>query len=86
MVAGTVPLTLKFISRLTLCSVDNSEWMRNGDYLPTRWDAQADAVNIVFDVKTSSNPESRVGLITMAGKRCVSRGMGEMFVGGSVGA
>lgn len=52
-------------------SVDNSEWMRNGDYLPTRWDAQSDAVNIVFDVKTSSNPESRVGLITMAGKRFV---------------
>jgi 26S proteasome regulatory subunit N10 len=43
--------------------------MRNGDYLPTRWDAQSDAVNIVFDAKTSSNPESRVGLITMAGKR-----------------
>ena len=50
-------------------SIDNSEWMRNGDYLPTRWDAQSDAVNIVFDAKTSSNPESRVGLITMAGKR-----------------
>lgn len=49
--------------------IDNSEWMRNGDYMPTRWDAQSDAVNIVFDVKINSNAESRVGLITMAGKR-----------------
>lgn len=54
---------------LILLSIDNSEWMRNGDYLPTRWDAQSDAVNLVFDAKTSSNPESRVGLISMAGKR-----------------
>lgn len=53
----------------TMVVIDNSEWMRNGDYMPTRWDAQSDAVNIVFDVKTNSNPESRVGLITMAGKR-----------------
>ena len=29
--------TLKFIS------LDNSDWMRNGDYLPSRLDAQQDA-------------------------------------------
>ena len=34
--------------------LDNSEWMRNGDYVPTRWDAQADAVNVLFDAKTNS--------------------------------
>lgn len=42
--------------------------MRNGDYVPTRWDAQADAVNILFDAKTNSHPENMVGVMSMAGK------------------
>uniref|UniRef100_A0A8C6LRG4 26S proteasome non-ATPase regulatory subunit 4 n=1 Tax=Nothobranchius furzeri TaxID=105023 RepID=A0A8C6LRG4_NOTFU len=46
--------------------VDNSEFMRNGDFLPTRLQAQQDAVNIVCHSKTRSNPENNVGLITMA--------------------
>lgn len=49
-----------------LFSVDNSEYMRNGDFLPTRLQAQQDAVNIVCHSKTRSNPENNVGLITMA--------------------
>ncbi|KAI9030806.1 hypothetical protein CLU79DRAFT_831339 [Phycomyces nitens] len=48
--------------------VDNSEWMRNGDYSPTRLVAQNEAVNLVFSSKTQDNPESTVGLMTMAGK------------------
>ncbi|OAD80389.1 hypothetical protein PHYBLDRAFT_153870 [Phycomyces blakesleeanus NRRL 1555(-)] len=48
--------------------VDNSEWMRNGDYSPTRLVAQNEAVNLVFSSKTQANPESTVGLMTMAGK------------------
>uniref|UniRef100_A0AAY5K899 26S proteasome non-ATPase regulatory subunit 4 n=1 Tax=Esox lucius TaxID=8010 RepID=A0AAY5K899_ESOLU len=40
--------------------------MRNGDFLPTRLQAQQDAVNIVCHSKTRSNPENNVGLITMA--------------------
>ncbi|GAC74711.1 hypothetical protein PANT_12d00102 [Moesziomyces antarcticus T-34] len=52
----------------TMLVLDNSEWMRNGDYTPTRWEAQADAVSMIFDAKTSSNPESEVGVMTMAGK------------------
>ncbi|XP_078526561.1 26S proteasome non-ATPase regulatory subunit 4 isoform X1 [Lissotriton helveticus] len=47
-------------------SVDNSEYMRNGDFLPTRLQAQQDAVNIVCHTKTRSNPENNVGLITLA--------------------
>ncbi|GCC17019.1 hypothetical protein chiPu_0022463, partial [Chiloscyllium punctatum] len=46
--------------------VDNSEYMRNGDFLPTRLQAQQDAVNIVCHSKTRSNPENNVGLITLA--------------------
>ncbi|KAL7420394.1 proteasome regulatory particle base subunit rpn10 [Cryptotrichosporon argae] len=48
--------------------LDNSEYMRNGDYMPTRFGAQAQAVSSVFTAKTDSNPESAVGLMTMAGK------------------
>uniref|UniRef100_A0A4W5P6A6 Proteasome 26S subunit ubiquitin receptor, non-ATPase 4 n=1 Tax=Hucho hucho TaxID=62062 RepID=A0A4W5P6A6_9TELE len=46
-----------FFSPTHLCpslisSVDNSEYMRNGDFLPTRLQAQQDAVNIVCRSKT----------------------------------
>ncbi|RHZ74147.1 hypothetical protein Glove_227g5 [Diversispora epigaea] len=52
----------------TMLVLDNSEWMRNGDYTPTRLEAQKDAVNLIFGSKTQSNPENTVGLLTMAGK------------------
>lgn len=48
--------------------VDNSESSRNGDYLPTRFEAQADAVSLIYSAKTQANPESSVGLMTMGGK------------------
>ncbi|KAI0012924.1 von Willebrand factor type A domain-containing protein [Xylariaceae sp. FL0662B] len=48
--------------------VDNSESSRNGDYTPSRFDAQADAINIIFENITQSNPESSVGLMSMGGK------------------
>ena len=43
--------------------------MRNGDYSPSRLEAQNDAVTYLFNAKTQSNVENTVGLITMAGKR-----------------
>jgi 26S proteasome regulatory subunit N10 len=52
----------------TMMIIDDSEYMRNGDYLPTRFGAQADAVNTVFNTKIDSNPENTVGIMTMAGK------------------
>ncbi|KAI1130451.1 26S proteasome non-ATPase regulatory subunit 4 [Nemania abortiva] len=48
--------------------VDNSESSRNGDYTPSRFDAQVDAINIIFDSVTQGNPESSVGLMSMGGK------------------
>lgn len=48
--------------------VDNSEWTRNGDFAPTRFQAQADAVNLLAGAKTQANPENTVGVLTMAGK------------------
>ncbi|KAK7183511.1 hypothetical protein DPSP01_008484 [Paraphaeosphaeria sporulosa] len=49
--------------------VDNSEASRNGDYVPSRWEAQADAVNLIFSAKTGANPESSVGLMSMGGSQ-----------------
>jgi 26S proteasome regulatory subunit N10 len=48
--------------------VDNSESSRNGDYTPTRFEAQADAVSLIFSAITQANPESSVGLMSMGGK------------------
>ncbi|KAJ7499666.1 hypothetical protein FB451DRAFT_1549216 [Mycena latifolia] len=52
----------------TMMIIDNSEYMRNGDYQPTRFDAQSDAVTTVVQTKIDSNPENTVGIMTMAGK------------------
>ncbi|KAJ7953142.1 26S proteasome non-ATPase regulatory subunit 4 [Quillaja saponaria] len=52
----------------TMICIDNSEWTRNGDYSPSRFQAQADAVNLICGAKTQSNPENTVGVLTMAGK------------------
>ncbi|KAK3921849.1 26S proteasome non-ATPase regulatory subunit 4 [Frankliniella fusca] len=50
----------------TMICVDNSDFMRNGDFLPTRLQAQQDAVNLVCHSKTRANPENNVGLLTLA--------------------
>ncbi|KAL9189481.1 hypothetical protein ACHAXT_009156 [Thalassiosira profunda] len=46
--------------------LDNSEYMRNGDYIPSRMEAQSDAANLIVNQKTQSNPESTVGVIAMS--------------------
>ncbi|XP_064382965.1 26S proteasome non-ATPase regulatory subunit 4-like [Halichondria panicea] len=50
----------------TVICVDNSEWMRNGDFIPTRLQAQQDAVNAVCHMKTRQNQENSVGLLSLA--------------------
>ncbi|KAH9963312.1 hypothetical protein BC827DRAFT_1194805 [Russula dissimulans] len=52
----------------TMIILDNSEYMRNGDYQPTRFGALADAVTTIFQAKIDSNPENTVGVMTMANK------------------
>lgn len=49
--------------------MDNSDWVRNGDYHPSRWDAEVEAANLIAESKSERNPENGLGLITMAGKR-----------------
>ena len=40
--------------------------MRNGDFAPTRHESQQDAANLVVGAKMQQNPESSVGVLTMA--------------------
>jgi len=53
--------------QVVIC-IDNSEWMRNGDYIPTRMEAQNEAANLICGAKTQQNPETTVALLTMASK------------------
>jgi len=53
----------------TMILVDNSDWSRNGDFFPTRWEAQEEAANIVAQAKCEQNAESSVGLMVIAGKQ-----------------
>lgn len=50
----------------TIICVDNSQFMRNGDFHPTRLQAQQDAVNLITHSKTRSNPENNVALMTLS--------------------
>ena len=52
----------------TMICLDNSEWMRNGDYNPTRLEAQNDAAGMICTDRTGSNPENTVGVLSMAGR------------------
>ena len=47
-------------------SIDNSDFMRDRDFIPTRMQAQQDAVSLIFHAKTRSNPENNVGLLTLS--------------------
>ena len=49
--------------------IDNSEFARNGDYVPSRLDAQTDAANVVCGAKTQQHPENVVGVAFMSGER-----------------
>lgn len=49
--------------------MDNSEYNRNGDFAPSRWESQQDAANNICDVKLNQNPENTLGIMAMAGQR-----------------
>ncbi|EYC04782.1 hypothetical protein Y032_0086g1988 [Ancylostoma ceylanicum] len=54
------------VQESTMICVDNSEWMRNGDFVPTRMQCQQDAANLILQCKLRANPENAVGLLSMA--------------------
>jgi 26S proteasome regulatory subunit N10 len=53
----------------TMILLDNSEFMRNGDYVPDRLGAQQDAVTMICRNRTYDNPEATVGTLSMANSR-----------------
>lgn len=64
--------------------IDNSEYMRNGDYNPTRLQAQNETVNKLTNAKLDGNLETCVGILAMAGRRIevhnsLSREVGDMM-------
>ena len=56
----------------TMIIVDNSKYARNGDILPTRFDAQVEAISLLANAKLNENVESSVGLMAMGGRVDVS--------------
>mmetsp|Transcript_38707 Transcript_38707/g.86435 ORF Transcript_38707/g.86435 Transcript_38707/m.86435 type:complete len:410 (-) Transcript_38707:635-1864(-) len=52
----------------TMICVDNSEWMRNGDYSPSRMEAMQDSANLISSAKMQSNPENTCGIMSLAGR------------------
>ena len=53
----------------TILCIDNSDWCRNGDYVPNRFQAQISAANFIIENRCETNPENSLGIMTMAGKR-----------------
>lgn len=51
----------------TMIAIDNSEYMRNGDFVTTRYDAQLTTTEFIFQNKINSNPENTVGLLAYGG-------------------
>ncbi|CAL8098422.1 unnamed protein product [Calicophoron daubneyi] len=50
----------------TMIAVDDSDYMRNGDFPPSRLQAQNDAVSLICQSKRQRNPENTVGLMSLA--------------------
>lgn len=50
-----------------MIALDSSEFMRNGDFVLLRWNAQLTAMEYIFQNKVNSNPENTVGLLAFGG-------------------
>ena len=64
---------MRAVETVITCKILYAELFHRGGWFltlfsPSRWEAQADAVNLIFSAKTQANPESSVGLMNMAGK------------------
>merc|ERR1712134_108406 len=76
---GTHPIfesDFDFLTEMTLEStvicVDNSEFCRNGDFVPNRLLAQRDAANLVARTKMRQNAENACRLLTMSNNHLVT--------------
>lgn len=55
------------VSEATIIIMDNSEYMRNGDYLTNRFNAQLTTIEFIFQNKINTNLENMVGLLSHGG-------------------
>jgi len=55
----------------TVILFDNSEFMRNADYIPTRLGGQVDTVGVIAQAKCDSNPENTVAMVSTSGRPSV---------------
>lgn len=69
---GSGAVLAGLLTCVVACSIDNSEWMRNGDYAPGRMTVQLDAANVLTMAKLESHAENSVALMTYAGRRFAS--------------
>ena len=46
----------------TILCIDNSDWTRNGDYIPNRFQAQISAANFIIENRCETNPENSLVL------------------------
>uniref|UniRef100_A0A0N5AVW0 26S proteasome non-ATPase regulatory subunit 4 n=1 Tax=Syphacia muris TaxID=451379 RepID=A0A0N5AVW0_9BILA len=54
------------VQESTMICFDNSDWMRNGDFCPSRLQCQQDAASLIAHCKLRANPENAVGILSMA--------------------
>ena len=59
-------LTFFFVSQHN--RFDNSEFMRNGDYIPTRLGAEVETVGMIAQAKCDANPENTVAIVASSGR------------------
>lgn len=55
------------VSEATMIAIDNSEYMRNEDYITSRYEAQLSTCEYIFRKKVNANPENTVGLLAYGG-------------------
>lgn len=48
---------------LLICRIDNSEYARNGDYAPSRLEAQVEAAQFLASSRRAANVENSIGLM-----------------------
>eukprot|EP00834_Sanchytrium_tribonematis_P002750 NODE_91_length_21557_cov_0.766660.p16 type:complete len:168 gc:universal NODE_91_length_21557_cov_0.766660:19057-19560(+) len=56
----------------TVVLVDNSNWMRNGDYYPSRFRSTLDVLNLIFTTKTQQHPENTLAVMTASKPRVLT--------------
>lgn len=59
---------VKMVLEATMIAIDNSEYMRNEDFMSSRYEAQLSTTEYIFQNKVNSNPENTVGLLSYGGK------------------